>query len=206
MKFASRISMVLLALALASPAFASFGHGDSDKSPSPPKSSDPTSDAIKEANGGNRPEAEKWYHDAFDDVQKGKSALEAKKDKDAEKRFRRALERGEKAVALDPKYYEAWNLLGYSARKLKDYDRAISSYQRCLAIKSDYAPAREYLGEAYLEMGKLDLAKEQLAAIDATKDSEDARTLDTAIADYVKAHPDAAGAAAGAATGAADSK
>ena len=103
MKFASRISMVRLALALASPAFASFGHGD--KSPAPPKSSDPTADAIKEANGGNRAEAEKWYHDAFDDVQKGKAAAEAKKDKDAEKRFRRALERGEKATALDPKYY-----------------------------------------------------------------------------------------------------
>lgn len=196
MKFASRLSLVLLALALASPAFASFGRGDKE-SPSPPKSSDPTSDAIKEANGGNRSEAEKWYHDAFDDVQKAKSALEAKKDKDAEKRFRRALERGEKATTLDPKYYEAWNLVGYANRKLKDYDRAVASYQRCLDIKSDYAPAREYLGEAYLEMGKLDLAKAQLASIDASKDSEEARTLETAIAEYVKAHPDTAGAASG---------
>ena len=196
MKFASRISMALLALTLSSPAFASFGHGDSDKSPSPPKSSDPTADAIKEANG-NRTEAEKWYHDAFDDVQKGKASVEAKKDKDAEKRFRRALERGEKATSLDPKYYEAWNLVGYSARKLKDYDRAVASYKRCLEIKSDYAPAREYLGEAYLEMNKLDLAKEQLAAIDASAASEEARTLETAIADYVKAHPDAAGASSG---------
>ena len=204
MKFASRLSLVLLALALASPAFASFGRGDKE-SPSPPKSSDPTQDAIKEATG-NRGEAEKWYHDAFDDVQKGKSALEAKKEKDAEKRFRRALERGEKATALDPKYYEAWNLVGYANRKLKEYDRAVASYQRCLEIKSDYAPAREYLGEAYLEMGKLDLAKEQLAAIDASKDSEDARTLETAIAEYVKAHPDAGGASTSAATGSADSK
>lgn len=192
MKFASRITLVLIALALASPAFASFGRGDKE-SPSPPKSSDPTSDAIKEANG-NRGEAEKWYHDAFDDVQKGKAAVDAKKDKDAEKRFRRALERGEKATALDPKYYEAWNLVGYSARKLKDYDRAVASYQRCLEIKSDYAPAREYLGEAYLEMGKLDLAKAQLAAIDATANAEEARTLETAISEYVKAHPDAASA------------
>jgi tetratricopeptide (TPR) repeat protein len=192
MKFASRISMVLLALALASPAFASFGRGEKE-SPSPPKSGDPTQDAIKEATGA-RGEAEKWYHDAFEDVQKGKSALEAKKEKDAEKRFRRALERGEKAVGLDSSYYEAWNLVGYSARKLKDYDRAVGSYQRCLAIKSDYAPAREYLGEAYLEMGKLDLAKEQLAAIDASAYAEEARTLETAIDEYVKAHPEAAGA------------
>ena len=206
MKFASRLSLALLALALAAPAYASFGRGDSEKSPSPPKSSDPTADAIKEANGGNRSEAEKWYHDAFDDVQKGKAAVEAKKDKEADKKFRRALERGEKSTTLDPKYYEAWNLVGYSARKLKDYDRAVASYKRCLEIKSDYAPAREYLGEAYLEMGKLDLAKEQLAAIDASKDSEDARTLETAIAEYVKAHPDAGGASSSNATGSADSK
>ena len=204
MKFASRLSLVLLALALASPAYASFGHGDSEK-PSPPKSSDPTADAIKEATG-NRGEAEKWYHDAFDDVQKGKAAVEAKKDKEADKRFRRALERGEKATTLDPKYYEAWNLVGYSARKLKDYDRAVASYKRCLEIKSDYAPAREYLGEAYLEMNKLDLAKEQLAAIDASAYAEEARTLETAIGEYVKAHPDAAGASSSSATGTADAK
>ncbi len=191
MKIVSRLSMVLTALVLASPAFASFGHGDS--SPAPPKSSDPTQEAIKDA-AGNRGEAEKWYHDAFDDVQKGKSALDAKKDKDAEKKFRRALERGQKAVQLDSTYYEAWNLVGYTSRKLKDYDGAISAYQRCLKIKSDYAPAREYLGEAYLEMGKLDLAKEQLAAIDASANGEEARTLNTAIQDWVKAHPDASSA------------
>jgi len=192
MKFLSRLSLVLLALAFASPAFASFGHGDS--SPAPPKSSDPTQDAIKEATG-NRGEAEKWYHDAYDDVQKAKSALDGKKDKDAEKKFRRALERGQKAVQIDSTYYEAWNLVGYASRKLKDYDGAISSYQRCLKIKSDYAPAREYLGEAYLEMGKIDLAKEQLAAIDATANGEEARTLNTAIQEWVKAHPEASSAA-----------
>ena len=46
-------------------------------------------------------------------------------------------------------------------------------------------------------MNKLDLAKEQLAAIDASAASEEARTLESAIADYVKAHPDAAGASSG---------
>jgi len=199
MRFASRLSVALLALTLASPALASFGRGESSSGPMPPKSSDPTKDAIREAQGA-RPEAEKWYHDAFDDIEKAKSALDAKKDKDAQKRFRRALERGEKATALDPSYHEAWNLVGYAARKLKDYDRAVTSYQRCLKLKPDYAPAREYLGEAYLEMGKIDLAKEQLAAIDPMAAPEEARTLQTAIAEWEKGHPDAAAAAPAPAT------
>ena len=199
MKLVSRLSLVLMALVLASPAFASFGRGG-DSSPTPPKSNDPTQDAIKQANG-NRGEAEKWYHDAFDDVQKAKSALDDKKDKDAEKKFRRALERGQRALEIDSTYYEAWNLVGYTSRKLKDYDRAVASYQRCLAIKSDYAPAREYLGEAYLEMGKIDLAKQQLAAIDASANSEEARTLNGAIQDWMKAHPDATSGTPAAASG-----
>ena len=139
----------------------------------------------------NRQEADRWYHDAFEDVQKGKSESEAGHDKNAEKRFRRALERGERALSIDSTYHEAWNLVGYSARKLKNYDRAVTAYQRCLKLKPDYAPAREYLGEAYLEMGKLDLAREQLAAIDALKAPEEARTLNGAIETWQKAHPEA---------------
>lgn len=197
MKFTSRITLVLLALALASPAYASFGHHHDDDSQ--PKSTKPDQDGMQDPSGS-RGEAEKWYHDAYDDVQKAKSSLDAKKDKDAEKHFRRALERGQRATELDSTYAEAWNLVGYASRKLKDYDRALAAYQRCLKLKPDYAPAREYLGEAYLELGKVDLAKEQLAAIDASKDSEDARTLATAIDDWEKAHPDA-GSAAPASTG-----
>ena len=187
------ISAATLALMLATPALASFGGGPSTPAPTPSTSSNPAADASK-SGLTSRQDAERWYHDAYEDIQKAQADVVAKRDKNAEKRFRRGLERGDKAVALDSTYHEAWNLVGYAARKLKDYDRAVAAYERCLKLKPDYAPAREYLGEAYVELGKIDLARQQLAAIDALKAPEEARTLQTAIEAWEKAHPAAANA------------
>ena len=92
-------------------------------------------------------------------------------------------------------YHEAWNLVGFTSRKLKNYDGSLAAYQHCLRIKPDFAPAREYLGEAYLEMGRIDDAKKQLAALDPLEAPEEARTLSTAIHDWETAHPGSATAA-----------
>lgn len=60
---------------------------------------------------------------------------------------------------------EAWNYRGYATRKLGRTDEGIGYYQRALAMKPDYARAREYLGEAWMVKGRPDLAGEQLKAI-----------------------------------------
>jgi tetratricopeptide (TPR) repeat protein len=68
------------------------------------------------------------------------------------------------AVA-DKRNPEVLNGLGYTNRKLGQFKEAIAYYQQAIALDPDYAEAREYLGEGYVTMGKLDLAKEQLAEI-----------------------------------------
>lgn len=186
--------LVALAMMLSTTAWASFGKGPSN--PPPSSSREPEEEGTKAASTP-RQEADRWYQDAYEDVQKGKTELAAGKDKSAEKRFRRAIERAEKSIALDSTYHQAWNLVGYASRKLKDYDRALSAYQRCLRLQPDYAPAREYLGEAYLELGKLAEARQQLGFIDAIEAPEEARALQTAIDAWVKANPSAAPAASG---------
>jgi tetratricopeptide (TPR) repeat protein len=79
------------------------------------------------------------------------------------------LEEGRELFALvadHPKANpEALNGLGYTNRKLGNFDIAIMYYKRSLAIDPNYLDAREYLGEGYVTAGKLDLAKEQLAEI-----------------------------------------
>lgn len=60
---------------------------------------------------------------------------------------------------------EALNGLGYTNRKLGNFDIAIAYYKRSLAIDPNYLNAREYLGEGYVTAGMIDLAKEQLAEI-----------------------------------------
>jgi hypothetical protein len=79
------------------------------------------------------------------------------------------LEEGRELFALvadGPKTNpEALNGLGYTNRKLGNFDIAIMYYKRSLAIDPNYLDAREYLGEGYVTAGKLDLAKEQLTEI-----------------------------------------
>lgn len=60
---------------------------------------------------------------------------------------------------------EVLNGLGYTNRKLGQFDDAIGYYRQAIALDPDYAEAREYLGEGYVTMGKINLAKEQLAEI-----------------------------------------
>jgi tetratricopeptide (TPR) repeat protein len=61
---------------------------------------------------------------------------------------------------------EVLNGLGYTNHKLGFFDEAIAFYQQAIGRDPDYVEAREYLGEGYATLGKLDLAKEQLGEIE----------------------------------------
>jgi tetratricopeptide (TPR) repeat protein len=139
-----------------------------------------------------RQEAEQSYALAYEEVGKAKKDVEKGKAKNAEKHFKRALEQSEKAVSLDDRYHEAWNLVGYTARKTGDYEKAFKAYDRCLAIKPDYAPAREYLGEAWLDKGDAKKAKEQLVWLERLGASVELKTLKASFDAYVAQHPEAA--------------
>ena len=58
-------------------------------------------------------------------------------------------------------------MIGYSKRKLGHYDEGLGYYRQALAINPDNANTREYLGEAFAEKGKLDLAKAELVKVEA---------------------------------------
>lgn len=59
----------------------------------------------------------------------------------------------------------AMNYRGYATRKLGRTEEGIGFYLKSVALDPSYIPVREYLGEAYVIQGKLDLANEQLAVI-----------------------------------------
>ncbi len=70
-----------------------------------------------------------------------------------------------KAVATDPTSADAYNLLGYSYRKLGDTDAAFENYQTALRLDRRHLGAHEYLGELYLEMDNVAEAKKLLQAL-----------------------------------------
>jgi len=78
--------------------------------------------------------------------------------------------RYEEALALldtlkEPNTAKALNYRGYATRKLGRTDEGIGYYLQSVKLDPQYAQVREYLGEAYVIKGRLDLAQEQLQEI-----------------------------------------
>ncbi|MET0280105.1 MAG: tetratricopeptide repeat protein [Steroidobacteraceae bacterium] len=79
--------------------------------------------------------------------------------------FTEARERFLTATSADPNMKEAWNLLGYTSRRLGDYEESLAAYDKALALQPDYPEAIEYRAELFLLTGRLDQAKAAYAAL-----------------------------------------
>jgi tetratricopeptide (TPR) repeat protein len=73
--------------------------------------------------------------------------------------YREARGNFETAVKADPNLKEGWNLIGYTSRRLGEYDRSLEAYEKALALNPQYTEAIEYRAEAYLALGRLDDVK-----------------------------------------------
>ena len=72
----------------------------------------------------------------------------------------------QKSLAADPSNADAYNLLGFSHRRLGQVEAALAHYGKALALEPEHRGANEYLGELYLELGHLDAARERLDVLD----------------------------------------
>jgi tetratricopeptide (TPR) repeat protein len=68
-------------------------------------------------------------------------------------------------LAEDNQNADVYNLLGFTLRKTGDYATSLSYYTKALDLRPDHKAAREYLGELYVETGRIDKAKEQLVVL-----------------------------------------
>jgi Flp pilus assembly protein TadD len=124
--------------------------------------------------------AKQLYEKGYKMTKEAKADLEKGKDKDAKKKFEKALKSFHEATEIWPELYEAWNMVGYTSRKTGDLKRAFAAYDRALTLSPDYEEAHEYLGEAYLMSGDMKRAKEQLDWLKA-HNSEEAVELEASI-------------------------
>tara|TARA_Y100000590_G_scaffold169098_1_gene193702 strand:+ start:813 stop:1310 length:498 start_codon:yes stop_codon:yes gene_type:complete len=97
-----------------------------------------------------------------------------KKDKieKAKKLYLKAYDKFEKAYAKDKKNADILNYLGYTLRKTGDFKKAELFYLKGLELKSDHLGINEYLGELYVETGRIELAKERLQVLNGCKCEE----------------------------------
>ena len=150
-RFRPILSRIVLGTALALGASAALAMGSGSTSePDCPKGQ------IKDADGKCKPAS----NNAIDQnarVEYGLALAKAERYEEAISVLKPAVELGDK---------RALNYTGYSLRKSGHVDEGIAFYMKALAADPNYVQAREYLGEAYLTLGRLDLAEEQLKEIE----------------------------------------
>ena len=86
----------------------------------------------------------------------------------------KAIKRYEKAQKLliksnnkNPNVADTLNYLGFTTRKLGDYDAGEKFYLQGLEIEPNHVGINEYLGELYVVTNRMDLAKERLNILKA---------------------------------------
>jgi tetratricopeptide (TPR) repeat protein len=104
----------------------------------------------------------------------------------------RAREKFRFAVAQDPNMKEGWNMLGYTSRKLGDYEESLMAYDKALTLAPDYPEAIEYRAELFLLTGRLGEVKEAYASLLKSSPSY-AGVLKTSAQDWLKSKKSAPG-------------
>ena len=110
------------------------------------------------------------------------------------KGFTAARERFRAAAAANPAMKEAWNLIGYTSRKLGDYEASLTAYDTALKLAPEYPEAIEYRAELFLLTGRFEDVKSAYAWLLNAQPSY-AQVLKTSMQEWV-ASKDAPGAKA----------
>ena len=179
--------------------------------PAPPTSGQPTWSSTMSKEDAGKLKAADLYAQAYREIDKAKTELAQSeklklsdmnqskaKAESAQNRLTKSRDKLMEAVKEDPTNADAWNMLGFTRRKTGDRQGAFDAYWKCLNLKPDHIGAHEYMGEAYLEEGKIKEAKEELAWLQKKGNMSTLETnnLTAAIDAWEKANPDAAKAAA----------
>jgi tetratricopeptide (TPR) repeat protein len=94
----------------------------------------------------------------------GKLERKEKLDK-AKKLYSQAFTKLEKAHKKDKKDPDILNYMGFTSRKVGNFDVAEKFYLQGLSIKPNHNGINEYLGELYVQTNRIDKANERLAVL-----------------------------------------
>ena len=105
------------------------------------------------------------YDDAVKLVKRaGKLEKKEKLDK-AKKLYAQAFSKLEKAYKSDKKNPDILNYMGFTTRKVGNFDQAEKFYLEGLKIKPNHNGINEYLGELYVQTDRIDKANERLEVL-----------------------------------------
>jgi len=102
------------------------------------------------------------YEKAIKYVKQAKKYEEKGKTDKAQKRYQKAQKLLIASNAEIPNKADTLNYLGFTTRKLGDFETGEKYYLEGLAIEPNHIGINEYLGELYVATGRMELAKKRL--------------------------------------------
>jgi tetratricopeptide (TPR) repeat protein len=106
------------------------------------------------------------YDKAVESVKWAKKYEKKGKLEKAKKRYEKAQKLLLKSNKKKPNQADTLNYLGFTTRKLGDFENGEKYYLQGLAINPDHIGINEYLGELYVVTNRMDLAKERLKVLE----------------------------------------
>ena len=124
------------------------------------------------------------YSKAVDSIKFAKKYEKKGKLEKAKKRYEKAQKLLLKSNKEKPNQPDTLNYLGFTTRKLGDYENGEKYYLMGLKIDPNHTGINEYLGELYVTTNRLALAKERLKVLESCNCEEYSELKD--IIDGVK--------------------
>ena len=112
--------------------------------------------------GDNSSKVKSDYDKAVTHIKSAKKYEKKGKLEKAKKRYNKAQKLLLKSNKKKPNQADTLNYLGFTTRKLGDFENAETYYLLGLEIEPNHYGINEYLGELYVNTDRLDLAKERL--------------------------------------------
>ena len=106
------------------------------------------------------------YDKAVESIKFAKKYEEKGKLEKAKKRYAKAQKLLLKSNTEKPNKADTLNYLGFTTRKLGDYENGEKYYLQGLEIEPNHIVINEYLGELYVATNRLNLAKERLKILE----------------------------------------
>ena len=106
------------------------------------------------------------YEKAVSAIKYAKKFEKKGKVEKAKKRYEKAQKLLLKSNSEKPNQADTLNYLGFTTRKLGDYENGEKYYLMGLKINPNHTGINEYLGELYIATNRMDLARERLKVLE----------------------------------------
>ena len=105
------------------------------------------------------------YEDAVKLVKRAGKLEKKEKTEKAKKLYSQAFSKLEKAYKSDKKNPDILNYMGFTTRKIGNFEKAEKFYLEGLSLKPNHNGINEYLGELYVQTNRMDKANERLEVL-----------------------------------------